>query len=176
MSVETTTDDFASLADGATLLIQRWLPGPVERIWDYLIESELRRKWLAAGEMVPTVGAGFELVWLNDELSDATDPRPAGFPEEQRMQSRIIAIEPMRGLSFAWGKGDVTIALEPRGDRVLLTLTHRGLDASPDPAPEAAGWHMHLDILRALAEGRKPASFWSGWRKLRGLYRTRLAD
>ena len=46
--------------------------------------------------MTLTPGAEFELIWRNDELSDASDPRPAGFAEEQRMDSRIIAVEPPR--------------------------------------------------------------------------------
>ena len=176
MNVETTVEEFASLRNGSTLVIQRWLPGPVERIWDYLTQGEMRRKWLAAGQMTLTPGATFELIWCNDELSDVADHRPAGFAEEQRMQSRIIAVEPMRLLTFGWGNGDVTIQLEPRGDKVLLTLTHRGLEASSDPSMEAAGWHMHLDILDALAAGRNAGSFWSGWTKLRSIYQARLAN
>ena len=49
--------DFASpsaygvLTEPATLRIERLLPGPIERVWAYLTESDLRRKWLAAGEM-----------------------------------------------------------------------------------------------------------------------------
>ena len=40
-----------------TLTIARLLPGPIERVWAYLTESDLRRKWLAAGEMDLTLGA-----------------------------------------------------------------------------------------------------------------------
>ena len=50
--------------------IQRILPGPIERVWAYLTDSDLRRRWLAAGPMEMKVGAPFELVWRNDELSD----------------------------------------------------------------------------------------------------------
>ena len=58
------------VTEPSTLRIQRLLPGPIERVWAYLTESELRRKWLAAGEMEMKVGAPFELVWRNDELTD----------------------------------------------------------------------------------------------------------
>ena len=61
------------LIEPTTLKIQRLLPGPIERIWAYLTDSELRRKWLAAGEMEMKVGAPFEFVWRNDELNN----RPA---------------------------------------------------------------------------------------------------
>ena len=44
-----TVDPYGVLTEPATLTIQRFLPGPVERVWAYLTESDLRRKWLAAG-------------------------------------------------------------------------------------------------------------------------------
>ena len=50
-----------ALSEPATLTIQRFLPGPIERIWAYLTESDLRRRWLAAGQMEMKVGAPFEL-------------------------------------------------------------------------------------------------------------------
>ena len=40
-------DAYGVLTEPTTLTIQRLLPGPVERIWSYLTDSELRRKWLA---------------------------------------------------------------------------------------------------------------------------------
>src|SRR5690349_732532 len=60
-----TPDSYGVLTEPATLTIQRLLPGPAERIWAYLTKSELRRQWLAAGEMEMKVGAAFELVWRN---------------------------------------------------------------------------------------------------------------
>lgn len=46
-----TLDSYGTLIEPATLKIQRVLPGPIERIWAYLTENDLRRQWLAAGEM-----------------------------------------------------------------------------------------------------------------------------
>src|SRR6266702_3266314 len=76
-----TPNAYGSLIEPTTLKIQRLLPGPVERIWAYLTDSDLRRKWLAAGAMEMKLGAPFELTWRNDELSDPPGARPAGFPE-----------------------------------------------------------------------------------------------
>ncbi|PWS37269.1 ATPase [Falsiroseomonas bella] len=167
-------DAHGVLTEPGTLTFQRILPGPMERVWAYLTESELRRKWLAAGEMTLKAAAPFELVWRNDDLS-APGQRPADFPAEQRMQSRILALDPPRRLVIAWGEtGEVSFTLEPRGERVLLTLVHRG---APDRATllnVGAGWHMHLDILVAIAEGWTPASFWEGWSRLRAEYDRRM--
>ena len=128
-------DAYGVLTEPATLTIQRLLPGPIERVWAYLTESDLRRQWLAAGEMEMKVGAPFELVWRNSELTNPPGKRPEGFGEEHRMESRITELDPPRKLAFTWGKedGDVSFALEPRGEKVLLTVIHRRLpDARHD--------------------------------------------
>ena len=65
-----TRNAYGVLTDPATLTIQRLLPGPIERIWAYLTESDLRRQWLAAGEMELKLGAPVEFVWRNDELTN----------------------------------------------------------------------------------------------------------
>ncbi len=163
-------DAFAVMTRGSTLVIQRWLPGPAERVWRYLTDSDLRRKWLASGEMELAAGAPLELVWRNDGLSDADDPRPGEFAEEVRMQSRVIEVEPVRLLCVAWGKGDVTFTLQEKDDRVLFTVTHRGLHDRGERRVTAPGWHMHLDILVAELSGARPPSFWSGWTRLRDVY------
>lgn len=170
-----TADAYGVLTEPATLRIQRLLPGPIERIWAYLTESDLRRRWLAAGEMTLEEGAPFELVWRNDELTDPPGAAPDGMRAEHRMASRVIEVDPPRRLVFAWDEGgDVTIELTPRGSEVLLTLTHRG---APDRATllgVSAGWHAHLDVLAARAAGREPAPFWDGWRAIRAEYDRRL--
>ena len=51
MDAKTKPDAYGELIEPATLKMQRLLPGPIERIWAYLTDSELRRKWLAAGTM-----------------------------------------------------------------------------------------------------------------------------
>jgi uncharacterized protein YndB with AHSA1/START domain len=37
-------DPYGVLIEPATLKIQRLLPGPVERVWAYLTDSDLRRQ------------------------------------------------------------------------------------------------------------------------------------
>ena len=91
------------------------------------------------------------------------------------MQSRIIEIEPPRRLSFAWeGSGDVSIALEPQGDEVLLTLIHRRLPSRGMMIGVSAGWHAHLDLLAARARGETPTRFWDSVRRLREEYEGRI--
>ena len=168
-------DAYGVLTEPATLKIQRLLPGPIERVWAYLTESDLRRQWMASGEMEMKVGAPFELVWRNDELSNPPGRRPAGFAEEQRMQSRITELDPPRKLSITWqGSGDVSFELERQGSEVLLTVIHRRLPDRPTLLMVGAGWHAHLDLLVARATGKQPEPFWDGWSRLNKEYDRRI--
>lgn len=175
MNQTTAPDAYGVLTEPATVKIQRLLPGPIERIWAYLTDSDLRRQWLAAGEMVLQAGAPFELTWRNDELSDPPGERPEGFGAEHSMQSRIIEADPPRRLVFTWNNsGDVSFELEPRGEQVLLTVTHRDLPSRDVLLMVAAGWHQHLDTLAARANAQAPAPFWDHWRRLHQEYGRRI--
>jgi uncharacterized protein YndB with AHSA1/START domain len=168
-------DPYGVLTEPATLKIQRLLPGPIERVWAYLTNSELRRQWLAAGQMDMTVGAPFELVWRNDTLTNPPGQRPPGVAAEHRMQSRIIAIDPPRSLTIAWGTGaEVCFMLDPEGDAVQLTVIHRRPSDRANLLNVSAGWHMHLDVLVARATGQQPEPFWDGWSRLRQDYDRRM--
>jgi uncharacterized protein YndB with AHSA1/START domain len=170
-----TPDAFGVLIEPATLKIQRLLPGPIERVWAYVTESELRRQWLAAGQMEMKVGTPFELVWRNDELTDRPGAKPAGFGEEHRMQSRITEFDPPRKLAITWGStGGVSFELEPEGNEVLLTVIHRRVPDRATLLNVSAGWHMHLDVLAARARGEEPEPFWDGWSRLKREYDRRL--
>lgn len=175
MNDRSTMSAYGVLTEPATLKIQRLLPGPAERVWAYLTESDLRRQWLASGQMDMEAGAPFELVWRNDELTDPPGPRPAGFSEENRMQSRIVEVDPPRKLVFTWGaNGEVSFELERQDDAVLLTVIHRRLSDRANTLMVGAGWHMHLDVLAARMAGREPEPFWDGWSRLRQEYDRRL--
>ena len=168
-------DAYGALTEPNTLKFQRLLPGAIEHVWAYVTESDLRRQWLAAGEMQMKAGTPVEFVWRNDELNTPPNQRPAGFPEEQRMQGRITELDPPRKLAIAWdGFGDVSYELERKGDDVLLTMIQRGLPNREIILMFGAGSHMHLDILVACLTGKKPPLFWDGWSRLQKEYDERM--
>ena len=174
MAEHATVDAYGVLTEPATVTMKRLLPGPIERVWAYLTQSELRRQWLAAGEMDMKVGAPFELAWRSDELTNPPGRRPAGI-SDRRMQSRIVALDPPRRLVIAWdNSGDVSFDLEPRGSEVLLTLVHRRLPNRASLLGHTAGWHTHLDLLVARASGTEPEPFWDRFSRLREEYDRRI--
>lgn len=170
-----TPDTYGTLIEPTTLKIQRVLPGPIERVWAYLTESDLRRQWLASGEMEMKVGSTFEFVWRNDELTNPPGQRPPGFSGEHRMEGSITEVDPPRKLAITWGStGGVTFELERKGDHVLLTLIHSRVLDRTMRLNVSAGWHMHLDVLAARMEGTETGPFWDGWLRLKEEYDGRL--
>ncbi|EHR72182.1 hypothetical protein BurJ1DRAFT_3373 [Burkholderiales bacterium JOSHI_001] len=168
-------DTHGTLAEAGTLRIQRRLPGPIERVWSYLTESDLRRLWLASGTMNLSPGASFELVWRNDELSSSAQERPEGFPAESRATCQFVELEAPRRMRYIWpGVGEVSIELEAAGDGVMLTLIHRQLSGERLILNVCAGWHAHLALLVAQVEGRKAPSLWRTWTQVRKQYEERM--
>ncbi|MEO8175633.1 MAG: SRPBCC family protein [Sphingomicrobium sp.] len=177
MNQHATLDSYGVLTGPDTLKIERLLPGPIERVWAFLTESELRRQWFAAGEMDLTVGAPFELVWRNDELTDPPGERPPGMGGEHSMQSQITELDPPHKLGFSWGAtGSVTFELKEQGDEVRLTVIHRRVADRSALRNFSAGWHAHLAILAARIAGTAPAPFWDQWAEIKAEYDQRLAD
>ena len=103
MTATLTDDAYGTLTEPATLTLQRLLPGPIERVWAYLTDGELRRKWLAAGTMELTAGAPFELVWRNDELTDPPGTRPDG--RRAAFRSALVELRLLRDRSAVRGRG-----------------------------------------------------------------------
>jgi uncharacterized protein YndB with AHSA1/START domain len=177
MSDTMTLDAYGTLIEPATLKIQRLLPGPIDRVWAYLMESDLRRQWLASGVMGSKPGTSFEFVWRNDELTDPPGQRPEGMSEEHRMTCTIIECAAPHRLVISWGEkqtGEVAFTLEKMGDKVMLTIIHRRLPEGNMLLCVAAGWHAHLDVLAARLTGTTPAPHWDHWNRLHAEYTQRL--
>jgi len=175
MTLTTAPTAYGTLGDDATLTLERLLPGSVDRVWAYLTESDLRRQWLAAGTMEMRVGAPVELVWRNNELMDNPGQPPEGFGGEHRMESEITELDPPHRLSISWGStGGVTFELEPVGDMVRFTVTHRRIPDRSIMLNVSAGWHTHLDVLAARLASEEPPAFWDQWAALKSEYDQRL--
>lgn len=142
-------NDYGMIIETGTLRIQRLLPGPLKRVWAYLIESDKRASWLAAGEMPMQVGAKIELLFCNADLAGEDEKPPAKYKScagKIAQMGHITCILPPRLVSFTWAEtgearpSEVTIELTEQEDKVLLTLTHRRLvTAIPCSALPVAG-------------------------------------
>lgn len=161
-----------------TVRMQRLLPGPIERVWAYLTESDKRRTWLAQGDMDLRTGGAVQLTWFNGTLStEPTPPRFAG-DEGYSMQGKIVACEPPHVLVFTWPQGgvetEVRFELEARGEQVLLILTHSRLANRKQRVGVASGWDAHVAVLEQRLAGGDPIGFWSYHARVEAEYEARL--
>lgn len=173
MNAETNMNQsYGKVAAPRVIEIQRLLPGPIERVWDYLTDSDMRRQWLASGDMKGEAGSSFTLTWRNDELATTSaGTRPEGMPAENSQACIIEEWDPPHKLAYSWGEnGLVSFELKPAGNRVLMTLVHSKLPRRGTMVGVSAGWHAHLDVLIGVMEGQKFGPFWDHWSELRKVY------
>jgi uncharacterized protein YndB with AHSA1/START domain len=165
----------ATVVEPGTVRFERLLPGPVERVWAYITESDKRAKWLAAGEFELRVGGRIELEFNHATLSsDKVPPEKYKGSGTRRFEGRITRLEPMRLLAhtWAWDSGDteVTYELAPRGKEVLLTIVHRRLDNRDLMVSVMSGWDAHTGILADVLNGVEPRPFWQTHSRLEKEY------
>lgn len=157
---------------------ERLLPGPIERVWAYLTESEKREKWFCAGVTELRVGGRVEMKFDHRKLTPYDEEIPEKYKEvcEGVVESRgeVTACDPPRLLRYTWtepgGPSEVTFELTPRGDDVLLVLTHVRLHSREDLLGVCGGWHSHLDILEDQLRGRTLGRFWDNHMALEAEY------
>ena len=174
--------DYGELLDSKTVRFERLLPGPIERVWGYLVESEKRAQWLCGGETDSKVGGNIDMHFHNASLSSAEDiARPEKYkdmPEKVSFSGTVTRYEPPRALSHTWefdgDASEVCYELEEVGDKVKLVLTHRRLLSSDIVLSVSGGWHTHLGILVDVLEHRQLRPFWKTQAELEAEYTRRL--
>jgi uncharacterized protein YndB with AHSA1/START domain len=169
----------ATLIEPGTVKMERLLPGPVERVWAYLTESDKRATWLAAGEFDLRLGGAIRLEFDNNKLPNDKDALAKYEGKgKHTFDGRITRLEPMRVLAYTWmwngGETDVTYELTPRGKDVLLTVVHRRLQPRELALSVMSGWDVHTGILADVLNGVEPRPFWTTHSKLEGEYAARV--
>lgn len=176
------SQDYSVVTAPDTVRIERTLPGPIERVWAYLTEPEKRATWFAGGATDLRPGGAIALAFHNNKLTPGDDSPPPKYEKyggEITMSGQVIACEPPRLLTHTWAEGngtssEVQFELTPRGDKVLLVVTHRRLPNREGMLSVSGGWHVHLDILAARLEGREPPPFWRSLARVEPEYDRRI--
>ncbi len=175
-----TNDQHGKFTTPAEVRLVRTLPGPIERIWDYLVDPEKRARWFAGGPMEPKKGGKLELFFQHKNIAPNETP-----PEKMKhvqdpgftMPATVLRWEPPHVLSYTFDEdSDVTFELTPQGTKVVLVLTHRSRGPDlPFITGYASGWHTHLAQLIAQLEGAERPPFWPMHAKLKAEYEVLLA-
>jgi uncharacterized protein YndB with AHSA1/START domain len=148
-----------------TIRLERLLDAPIEKVWRYLTEADLRREWFMGGTDAKP-DSEFELLNDHDNLSDEDVPYPEDYaPYKGRTWSeKVVRFEPphLLATTFQGGKnGIVTYELTPEGERTRLVLTHSGITSGSGAQDFGGGWTSHLAVLEARLAGRGVPDFWA---------------
>jgi len=144
--------------------LERLLDAPVETVWRYLTEAELRQQWFMGGTDARPDGE-FELLVDHDKLSTDKVPYPESYEcfKGAVWTEKVIRFEPPRVLAttFQSGKnGIVTYELFPEGEKTRLVLTHSEIQSPAGFQDFGGGWNSHLAVLEERLAGRSVRNFW----------------
>ena len=123
----------------------RILPGPIERIWEYLTDPEKRARWFAGGAMEPKAGGKLALVFKHEDLAGG-EPMPESVEichgPGDPMPGTVLRWEPPRVLSYTFGDAsDVTSSSRRKAKKSCwCSPTAAAAKTSPSsPVSRAAG-------------------------------------
>ncbi len=142
------------MTDTRTLVVERVVPHPPEKVWRALTQEALIADWLMKNDFRPTVGARFTF---------RTQPMPHW---NGVVECEVLAVEPHRRLSYSWNAAGgkqlhttVTWTLAPVEGGTRLRLEQSGFGAEDDNNYKGAayGWQRNLDALDKLLTGLAPA-------------------
>lgn len=180
-----TRDTYGTLIDNHTVRFERLLPGPIERVWEYLTDKELRGRWFAAGPMEPRVGGRMDIVFDNNNLGPHPEQPPKRFEKYGGTfdSKHVVTVwEPPHRLGFTWGDDldpagcVVEFELTEEAGKVRLVLTHRRLSGIDGAINVSGGWHTHLQMLAEQLEGNPKTPFWSAFDGVEDEYRKRYTE
>lgn len=160
-------NEYGERIDRTTVRFERLLPGPVERVWDFLVDPEKRKTWFCSGDFDLKPGGVAQFHFDHRRITDEKPPKKyEKHGGEMKFEGTIIEAEPPHRLVFDWPEEDgvntrVSIELEAAGEKVKLTLTHSRLAKRETMIGVSGGWHLHLDMLETVLQGGRGGAFWS---------------
>jgi uncharacterized protein YndB with AHSA1/START domain len=130
-----------------TLVIERNVPYPPEKIWRALTEGPLMEEWLMKNDFQPIVGHRF---------SFRSTPVPNW---DGIIDSEVLVVEPNSRLSYTWAslglKSVVAWTLTPTEGGTHLRMEHSGFRSEEDAAYKGAnyGWQKFIGNLERVVGG-----------------------
>jgi len=126
-------------AETRSVVVEREMPYPPEKLWRALTQPHLIEEWLMKNDFTPVVGHSFKLSgnWGS-------------------VDCRILEVEPNRTLSYTWGAlglgSVVTWTLTPTGTGTRLRMEQSGFRPDQNQAYHGAraGWPRFFDALERV--------------------------
>jgi len=140
-------------AAARSLVVEREMPHPPEKIWRALTQGPLIEEWLMKNDFQPVVGHRFNF-------------RATPMPHWNGVvDCRVLVVEPNKRLSYSWDasgeeaagglKTVVTWTLTPTKDGVLVRMEQSGFRPEDETNYQGAnyGWQRYVAGLERVAAG-----------------------
>jgi uncharacterized protein YndB with AHSA1/START domain len=133
-----------SATETRSVIVERDIPFPPEKIWRALTQPHLIEEWLMKNDFKPVVGHSFSL---------RADPQPNW---NGVVDCQVLVVEPNRALSYAWGalglESVVTFTLTPTSKGTHLRMEQAGFRPDQPQNYQGAkyGWQKFLANLEQV--------------------------
>ena len=130
-----------------SLVIEKELPHPPEKVWRALTEGPLIKQWLMDNDFEPAIGHRFQF---------RSTPMPGW---DGIIESEVLAIEPHQTLSYRWAsmglESVVVWTLAATGGGTLLRMEQTGFGPDHEFAYKGAtyGWQKFIGQLEQVVGG-----------------------
>jgi uncharacterized protein YndB with AHSA1/START domain len=136
---------------GYTARFERHFPHSVEEVWSYLTENEKLAKWFSELR-VDDLRAGGIIQFV--------------MPDGTFLELPIIEMSTHSVLEYTWGEDRVRFELYPESESggchlILIEMINKLTDHTPK---DLAGWHVCLEVIAALLDGKTVESRKEVWK------------
>lgn len=130
---------------------RRTLPGPIERVWSFIAQTENLPGWFGADSSIEPRQGGAVRILGGHIRGVVTQWQP---PKKLVYTWNVFEPNDPPDAVSAYPESYPTFELETRGSDVVLTFTHFPVLERFVPQ-NAMGWHTMLDIICASVRGEK---------------------
>lgn len=137
--------------NGYTARFERYLKHSVEKVWASLTENDKLAKWFSELRVYDLREGGT----IKFDMGDGTFEELA-----------IIELQMNSVLEYTWGEDRVRFELYPKSEGCRLVLIETINKITDHTPKDLAGWHVCLDVIDALLDGKTFESrkdVWKGW-------------
>lgn len=142
--------DLQKVENGYIARFERRLKHPVEKVWSWLTENEKLAKWFSQLRVDDLREGGL----IKFDMQDGT------FVDLTITECSMFSV-----LEYTWGEDRVRFELYPEAEGCRLVLIEKIKIITDHTAKDLAGWHVCLDVIEALMDGRTIDSRKEEWKK-----------
>jgi len=130
-----------------SVVIERELPHPPEKVWRALTQTSLIKEWLMDNDFQPAVGHKFQ-------FRSTPMPNWNGI-----IDSEVLVVDPNKKLSYSWGslglESVVTFTLTPTDAGTHIRMEQTGFRDDQEQAYKGAtyGWQKFIGNLEQVIAG-----------------------